>query len=134
MDNRGQQTAEEQVHNQIKPDVVNYGNTSPVRNNPEQISRKKLSRKLHEVLVYLYAAIAVLLLSRFIFSMVAARNVAPFVDFVYQLTYPLMIPFANMFGVIQSGPYRLEFEIFVALIMYAVIFFGVAKLIDIIFG
>ncbi len=100
---------------------------------PAVTGKKKISRKISEILIYLYAAIVVLLLARFIFSMVAARQVAPFVDFVYQLSIPLMIPFANMFGPLQSGPYRLELEVFVALIIYGVIFFGISKLVNIIF-
>lgn len=125
-------THDEQVTSQVKPETSSYNDTPSTSH--QAISRKSLARKMNEVLIYFYAAIAVLLLARFIFSMVGARHVAPVVDFVYQLSYPLMLPFANMFGIIQSGPYRLEFEVFVALVIYAVIFFGVAKLIDIIFG
>lgn len=95
--------------------------------------KKALSKKMQEITIYIYGAISVLLFSRFIFSLVGARQVAPYVEFVYQLTTPIMIPFSNMFGINQSGQYRIEFEVLVALLVYALIFYGIGRLARIIF-
>ena len=100
---------------------------------PPAVSKKVFSRKVYELLIYTYGAIAMMLVSRFLFSLLGARQVAPFVEFVYQLSTPLMIPFMNMFGLVQSGPYRIEFEVIVALVVYGLILYGIAQLVRIIF-
>lgn len=98
------------------------------------MQKNMVSRKVQETLIYIYSAISALLVARFIFSLVAARQAAPFVGFVYQLTIPLMIPFENMFGTpLLSNQYKLEFEVLVALAVYAMVFFGIVKLVSIIF-
>ena len=94
--------------------------------------KKKFSKKVYELFLYFYGAVAFLLISRFTFSLFGARQIAPFVEFVYSLSNPLMMPFSNMFGLVQSGPYRIEFEVLVALAVYALVFYGIGRLVQII--
>lgn len=97
-------------------------------------NRKVISQKVQRIIIYTYAAVAMLLFTRFLLSLLAANIEAPFVNFIYQLSMPLMLPFANMFGPVpQTGIHRIEFEVLVALLIYALLFFGIAKLINIIF-
>lgn len=97
-------------------------------------NRSVISQKTQQLFILIYTAMAVILSARFIFSLLGLTLTAPFVNFVYQLSQPFIGPFANMFGVtIQAGHSRIEFETLVALVVYALIFFGVAKLIGIIF-
>ena len=98
------------------------------------MDKSVISIKAQQILIYLYTFISVILMFRFILSLIAARQETPFVRFVYQLSGPFMLPFANMFGrTLEAGGYRLEFEVLVALIVYAILFFGIAKLVSIIF-
>lgn len=108
-------------------------NSDALHPKAKPLTKKVFSRKLYELLIYIYGAIAMLLTSRFLFSLLGARQIAPFVEFVYQLSTPLMIPFMNMFGIVQSGPYRIEFEVIVALVVYGLIMYGVAQLVRILF-
>jgi len=108
--------------------------TSPPLQPPVFPNKRIFSQKAQRVIIYTYIAIAILLLSRFLLSLLAANMAAPFVDFIYQLSAPLMLPFINMFGTApQVGVHRIEFEVLVALLIYALLFFGIAKLISIIF-
>ena len=106
----------------------------PASSAPLPVHKNAISQKTQQILIYLYSAISILLTFRFVLSMIGARQETPFVNFVYQLTVPFMIPFANMFGrALEAGRYRLEFEVLVALLVYAVVFYGIAKLVSIIF-
>ena len=97
-------------------------------------TRHDAIEKVEQITMFTYFGIAALLMFRFVLSLFGASRTTPFVDFVFQLTTPFMIPFEAMFG----GPrgvanYQLEFEVLVALIVYGLIFFGIARLIRIIF-
>jgi uncharacterized protein YggT (Ycf19 family) len=84
--------------------------------------------------MFTYFGIAALLMFRFVLSLFAASRATPFVDFVFQLTTPFMVPFASMFGgPIGPGNNQLEFEVLVAILVYGLVFFGLARLIRIIF-
>ncbi len=97
-------------------------------------SRSVISQKAQQLFILVYTAMSVVLAARFIFSLLGLALNSPFVTFVYQLSQPFISPFANMFGVtVQAGHSRIEFETLVALVVYALVFFGLAKLIGIIF-
>lgn len=90
--------------------------------------------KVEQVLILTYGAVASLLLFRFVLSLLGAYEGSPFVDIVYGFTEPFMIPFAGMFGAtIESGRYSIQFEALVGVIVYALVFFGLARLVRIIF-
>ncbi len=109
-------------------------NQKPKHKQSMGMDKSALSQKVQQLLIFLYSAISIILTARFILSLIGARITTPFVNFVYQFTYPLVSPFANMFGTtLQAGQYRIEFEDLVALLVYALVFIGIAKLIGIIF-
>ncbi len=97
-------------------------------------NRNDAIEKAEQITLFTYFGVAALLLFRFVLSLFGASRTTPFVDFIFQLTTPFMIPFESMFG----GPkgyqnYQLEFEVLVALLVYGLVFFGLARLIKIIF-
>lgn len=90
--------------------------------------------KVEQLIIFTYFFIAAILFFRFLLSMLGAKRISPFVDFVYQLTSPFMFPFEGMFGRTPGiGAYRLEFEVLVALSVYALAMFGLSRLVRIIF-
>lgn len=108
--------------------------SSGVTQPPRPPVRNDISVKAQQLLIYLYTFVAIILTFRFILALVGAREETPFVNFVYSMSIPFMIPFSNMFGTpLAVQRYRLEFEVLVALLVYAILFFGVAKLVSIIF-
>jgi hypothetical protein len=89
--------------------------------------------KIEQVIMLSYFFVAALLTFRFALGMFGARQ-SPFVEFVRALSIPFMIPFEGMFGATPSvGYYSIEFEALVAIIVYALVFFGLGRLVKILF-
>ena len=68
---------------------------------------------------------------RFLLKMFGA-NAAPFVRFMYDLTWPLVAPFHGIFNTDQVGRSVFEWESLVALAIYALIGWGIVSLIRLI--
>ncbi len=68
---------------------------------------------------------------RFAFKLLGASTQAPFVNLVYGITSPLIAPFRLIFPTAGHGPFVLEPESLVALIIYPLIGLGVVSLIRI---
>lgn len=82
-------------------------------------------RKVEDIIWFFIAAIDILIFVRFILLLFGARTGVPFVDFWYNLTAPLIAPFAGMFGNIDTyNTYtgqRIEIEALVAIVIYSLI-------------
>jgi hypothetical protein len=70
----------------------------------------------------------VLIAIRFVLKLFGA-NPAPFVRFMYDLTWPLVAPFHGIFNSDQVGRSVLESESLVAMAIYALIGWGIVSLI-----
>lgn len=84
------------------------------------------------VVWYILGVIEILIGLRFVLKIFGANPNSGFVDFIYNITGILTGPFDNIFGVssAQTGEVRSVFEpsIIVAAIVYALIAWGVVKL------
>ncbi len=115
---------------QPQPNYPQHQQKNPV----PQLQKGALSHKVQQLFVLFYTALSIILTARFIFSLLGSNLNSPFVSFIYQLSQPFVTPFSNMFGVtFQAGQSRIEFEDLVALLVFALVFFGIAKIISIIF-
>jgi hypothetical protein len=65
---------------------------------------------------------------RFLLKMFGA-NLAPFVRFMYDLTWPVVAPFHGIFNTDQVGRSVFEWESLVAMAIYALIGWGIVSLI-----
>lgn len=83
---------------------------------------------------YVVGLIEVLLAFRFTLKLFGANPTSGFVDFIYTITGVLTAPFDNIFGVTtpEAGDVESVFEpsILVAAVVYALIGWGIAKLIN----
>jgi len=70
----------------------------------------------------------VLIAIRFLLKLFGA-NPAPFVRFMYDVTWPLVAPFHGIFNTAQEGRSILEPESLVAMAIYALIGWGIVSLI-----
>ena len=85
-----------------------------------------------ERIVWLVTAVVdVLLAMRFIFKLLGASTQSAFVALLYGLTAPLAAPFQGMFGSPAQAGSVLEPASLVALIIYALIGWGIVSLIRI---
>lgn len=115
-----------------KPSAPNF--QSPPEPKKPLIEKSHVSRKAEEILMFSYFFVAAVLLFRFVLSLLGANRRSIFVDLIYQLASPFMIPFENMFGgPVGNAQFSIEFEVLFALVIYAVIFYGLARLVRIIF-
>jgi hypothetical protein len=87
------------------------------------------------VIWFIVGVIEVLLLLRFILKLTGANPASGFVDFVYSLSGVLSAPFDSIFGVTaaSAGSIQSVFEpsILVAAVIYALIGWGLVKLVTI---
>jgi len=72
--------------------------------------------------------VEVLIAIRFVLKLFGA-NPAPFVRFMYDLTWPFVAPFHGIFNTAQEGRSILEPESLVAMAIYALIGWGIVSLI-----
>ncbi len=81
--------------------------------------------KLEDVVWFLVAVIESLIVVRFFLLLFGAQTGVPFVDFWYNISAPLIGPFAGMFGSIDTfNTYtgsRLELEALVAMLIYGLL-------------
>ena len=84
---------------------------------------------IHKVVWWIAGVIIALLALRVILLLLAANQGAPFVDFIYGLSGIFAWPFFGIFGYTPSyGQSVLEVSSIFAIIVYALIAWGIAKL------
>lgn len=70
-----------------------------------------------------------LLTLRFVLLLFGANRANPFANFIYGVTYPLVAPFYGLFGyTVQYGVARVELESVFAVIVYALLGYGIMRL------
>jgi hypothetical protein len=79
---------------------------------------------------WIVGLIDALIAIRFILKLLGA-NPAPFVRFMYDITWPLVAPFHGIFNTSQVGVSVFETESLVAIVIYTLIGWGLASLIRI---
>lgn len=84
-------------------------------------------------IVWLIAGILEGLLAiRFILSLLGANRLNAFANFIYSITHPFVSPFFGLFNYQeQFGKVRFEFETLVAMIVYALIAWVIAKILTV---
>jgi hypothetical protein len=84
-----------------------------------------------QIIWWVVGFIDVLIAIRFLLKLFGA-NPAPFVRFMYDVTWPLVAPFHGIFNTAQEGRSILEPESLVAMAIYALIGWGIVSLIRLI--
>lgn len=110
-DRKGRKAAPERQHDERQPSAED--------------TRYRRVRKVEDILWFLIAAVAILIFVRFVLLLFGARTGVPFVDFWYDLTAPLVAPFAGMFGTVDTfnvyTGQRIEIESLVAILIYSLV-------------
>jgi uncharacterized protein YggT (Ycf19 family) len=84
-----------------------------------------------DLIYLLFGIINALLLIRIVLKMLAANPAAGFSSFVYSTTDIFLAPFRNLLPAVSSGRAVLEMSAVVAIIVYALIAWGLARLVAI---
>lgn len=84
------------------------------------------------VVWFIAGIILVLLALRFLFALLGANASNGFANFIYTATHPLVAPFFGVFGYnFTAGQARFETFTLLAMLIYALIAYGIAKLVTI---
>jgi hypothetical protein len=84
------------------------------------------------VVWFVVGAVEILVAARFLGKLFGASAHSAFVNFIYQVSGPLVAPFAGIFGDTGSKTNVFETASLVALVVYAVIGWGIVVLIRIV--
>jgi hypothetical protein len=84
------------------------------------------------VVGFLVGAVDILVAARFLGKLLGASAQSAFVNFIYQVSGPLVAPFQGIFGNAGTGTNKFETADLVAIAVYAVIGWGLVMLIRIV--
>ena len=83
------------------------------------------------VIYYIGGVIIALLFLRLIFQLFGANQASGFVDFIYGLSGVFVAPFFGIFGEPTFGASHFETSTLVAIVIYALLTIGIAKLLTV---
>jgi len=91
-------------------------------------SRRMAAYRVTQMIYWVFGLIEGLILIRFVLKALGANPNAGFAQFIYGITYPLVLPFVGLFGTPQTQGSVLEIHSIVALIVYALLAWLLGKL------
>jgi hypothetical protein len=96
--------------------------------------RRLAAHRVVQLVYWIFGLIEGLILIRFILKALGANPSAGFAQFIYGITAPLVAPFYGLFGNPSAQGSVLELHSIVALIVYALLAWLIAKLVWILVG
>lgn len=114
------------------PDGMTTQTTRSVTDNGAQTVNEPESFVAARVIWYVAGVIIVLLALRFVFALLGANKGNGFVDFIYSVSHPFAAPFFGIFNYqTEYGVSKFELSTLVAIAVYALIAWGLARLVTI---
>lgn len=123
---------EQLIHETVTDDGETVSRTKKVSTDDSAV-RANDSRNLAERIVwYIAGLILVLLAFRFILSLLGANRNNAFADFMYSVSQPFVSPFFSLFSYnnYEYGVSRFEVYTLFAMLVYAVVAWGISALIN----
>jgi len=84
------------------------------------------------VVGFIFGAVDIIIAARFLFKLLGASSQSAFVNFIYQLSGAMVAPFTGIFGDTGTKTNTFESASLVAIVVYAVIGWGLVVLIRIV--
>lgn len=100
----------------------------------EAVRRGSAVTRAKQVIYFLFGLITVLLIIRFVLLLLGASEASGFVQLMYTLTQPLVAPFFGIFGEPSFGNSVIEWASLVAIIIYTLVAYGIARLVTLIYA
>ena len=104
----------------------------------EQVTRDVAAERrqtlflINRIMWSIAGLLEILLGLRFMLKLIAANPDSGFAAFIYGITRPFIAPFADLIGTPTSGGIILEVTTLIAMAIYALIFWGIARVIQIV--
>lgn len=87
---------------------------------------------LARIITFIGGVLLVVLTLRFILVLLGANPNNAFADFIYSISYPFVAPFFGLFSYeLEYGVSRLELSTIVAIAVYALVIYGLTRLVTI---
>ncbi|HSW77336.1 MAG TPA: hypothetical protein VLG36_00885 [Candidatus Chromulinivoraceae bacterium] len=119
----------DQKTTEVRDTKVQQGNTNIRRQSVTTATKVDAGVVARRIVYYLAGVIIALLVLRIVLLMLAANQGSGFVDFVYALSGLFAMPFYGIFNYQPSyGQSVFEISSVVAIVVYALVAFGIAKL------
>ncbi len=93
-------------------------------------SRPSTTGSVVQVIYLIAGVIEIILGFRFVLKLLGANSEAGFVSFVYGISKPFMAPFEAVFTTSEASGSIFEWNAILAIVVYAVIAWGIASLIN----
>jgi hypothetical protein len=90
--------------------------------------RRGIASKVSQAIYLIFGVVEALLVVRFVLKLLGANPEAGFASLIYRLSTPLVAPFVGLFGTPQMNGMVLELETLVAIVVYGLVAWGLAKL------
>lgn len=119
---------EQQQTTEVRETTVRDGATSVQRQTVATSATTSSTVVMSRVVLYIAGFIIVLLALRVLFFLLGASQSSSFVGFVYALSGVFSAPFTGIFPTPADGSHALDSASLVAMVVYALIAWGVAKL------
>jgi hypothetical protein len=102
---------------------------------PSEATRRAATiARTKQIIYFVFGIINVLLLLRFIFLALGASQASPFVNFVYALSRPFVLPFRGIFGEPTFGDAVLEWASLVGIAIYMLLAYGLARILELVYA
>lgn len=112
--------------------VSRTGGAAPLaEDTTEYVSRVSPGRRAIEIIYLVFGIVDGLLLVRLLLKVLGTNPEAPFSSFIYGLTDFLMGPFKGMLPAVVSGRTIFEPSVLIAILVYALIAWVLAKIVEI---
>ncbi|MBI5357376.1 YggT family protein [Candidatus Saccharibacteria bacterium] len=116
---------------EIRTQKVQQGNTEVEKQTISHHSADDSVVREEKIVYLIYGVLAGLLLIRFILSLLGANRLNAFADMIYSVTSPLVAPFRGLFDIDATyGVSRFDVESLVAIIVYGLVAWVIAKALD----
>ncbi|TAN19975.1 MAG: YggT family protein [Actinomycetota bacterium] len=119
---------------EVRETTTRAGNTTQTTQEVYEPGRRRGKGQIvaARIIWWLAGVLLAILALRFIFTLLGANPANAFANFIYSVSYPFVSPFFNLFGYsFHYGVSHLEIFTLVAMVIYALIAWGLARLVTI---
>ena len=100
----------------------------------ETMRRASGVTRIKQVIYFIFGAINVLLVLRFVFLLLGASETSSFIQFIYSVSQPFVAPFLGIFGEPSLGNSVVEWASLVAIAIYTLVSYGLARIVELIYA
>lgn len=119
---------QDQQETEVRETTIQDGDTTVQRQSVAQSSQVSAVVVAQRIVWFVVGLVNVVIALRFALLLLGANQGASFTDFIYSVSAPLVSPFVGIFGEPVYGESVFEISSLLAIVIYALVGWGIAKL------